>query len=46
MSAEDMADIAEGVARAGSLIILGIGGYDELQKAIDAGAPVVKMVKP
>jgi len=39
-------DIAQGVANAGSLIMLGIGGSTELQRAIDTGAPVVKMVKP
>lgn len=46
MSEDDMAGIATGVSRAGSLIMLGIGGSDELQKAIDTGARVVKMVKP
>lgn len=46
MSETDMADIARGVASAGSFIILGIGGSAELQGAIDTGAPVVKMVKP
>jgi 4-hydroxymandelate oxidase len=46
MSEESLAEIAKGVFDAGSLIILGIGGSSELQKAIDTGAPVVKMVKP
>jgi len=41
-----LTDIAQGVSRAGSLMMLGIGGSDELQSAIDTGAPVVKIVKP
>ena len=46
MSETDIADIARGVASAGSLIMLGIGGSSELQGAIDTGAPVIKIVKP
>ena len=46
MSEDDMSSIAAGVSKAGSLIMLGIGGTEELQKAIDTGARVVKMVKP
>ena len=46
MSESDMAGIAKGVANAGSLIMLGIGGSADLQSAIDTGAPVVKIVKP
>jgi len=42
----DLAEIAKGVSKAGALMMLGIGGSHELQGAIDAGAPVVKMVKP
>jgi isopentenyl diphosphate isomerase/L-lactate dehydrogenase-like FMN-dependent dehydrogenase len=46
MSETDLADIARGVAAAGAMMMLGIGGSRELQQAIDTGAPVVKMVKP
>ena len=46
MSETSLAEIARGVADAGSLIMLGIGGSSDLQSAIDTGAPVVKMVKP
>jgi isopentenyl diphosphate isomerase/L-lactate dehydrogenase-like FMN-dependent dehydrogenase len=46
MAETDIADIARGVGNAGSLIMLGIGGSQELQSAIDTGAPVVKIVKP
>ncbi|HEY9594762.1 MAG TPA: alpha-hydroxy-acid oxidizing protein [Spirochaetia bacterium] len=46
LSDEALADIARGVKNAGSLLMLGIGGSDELQSAIDTGVPVVKIVKP
>lgn len=46
MSETSLAEIAQGIANAGSLIILGIGGSHELQSAIETGASVVKMVKP
>lgn len=46
MSETDLTDIARGVAAAGAMMMLGIGGSRELQEAIDTGAPVVKMVKP
>lgn len=46
MSEADLTDIAKGVAAAGAMMMLGIGGSRELQEAIDTGAPVVKMVKP
>ncbi|OPY87572.1 MAG: L-lactate dehydrogenase (cytochrome) [Smithella sp. PtaU1.Bin162] len=39
-------DVATGIAKAGSLMMLGLGGSDELQKVIDTGAPVIKIVKP
>ncbi|MFC2045712.1 alpha-hydroxy acid oxidase [Chloroflexota bacterium] len=39
-------DIANGVKNAGSLLMLGIGGSDELQRAVDTGVPVVKIIKP
>jgi isopentenyl diphosphate isomerase/L-lactate dehydrogenase-like FMN-dependent dehydrogenase len=42
----DLAEIAQGVSKAGALMMLGIGGSHELQRAIDTGGPVVKMVKP
>jgi len=41
-----LADIARGLAQAGSLMMLGIGGSADLQTAIDTGVPVVKIVKP
>ena len=46
MSDDDLAEIALGVGNAGALMMLGIGGSNELQGAIDTGAPVVKIVKP
>ena len=46
MPESSLAEIAAGIGAAGSFIILGIGGYAELQGAIDTGAPVVKMIKP
>ncbi|MFW6055783.1 MAG: alpha-hydroxy-acid oxidizing protein [Chloroflexota bacterium] len=39
-------ECARGLKAAGSMLTLGIGGSDELQKAIDTGVPVVKFVKP
>ena len=41
-----LVDIAVGVRNAGSLLMLGIGGSEELQRAIDTGVPVVKIIKP
>ncbi len=41
-----LVDIAKGVANAGSLMMLGIGGSAELQNVIDTGVPAVKIVKP
>ncbi len=46
LSGAGIIDIARGVASAGALMLLGIGGSEELQSAIDTGAPVVKIVKP
>ena len=46
VSDDGLAAIAKGVHRAGALMMLGIGGSSELQKSIDLGAKVVKMVKP
>ena len=39
-------DCARGLKAAGSMMMLGIGGSEELQKAIDTGVPVAKIVKP
>jgi len=39
-------ECARGLKAAGALLTLGIGGSDELQKAIDTGVPVAKIVKP
>jgi 4-hydroxymandelate oxidase len=39
-------EIARGLKAAGSVLTLGIGGSDEMQKAIDTGVPVAKIVKP
>jgi len=46
VSDEGLVEIAKGVHQAGGLMMLGIGGSSELQKSIDIGAKVVKMVKP
>ncbi len=46
LSSTTLADIADGLKRAGSLLMLGIGGSDELQCAIDSGVPVAKIIKP
>jgi len=46
MSDEGLVEIARGVHQAGGLMMLGIGGSSELQKSIDLGAKVVKMIKP
>ena len=45
-SDENLVEIAKGMHQAGGLMMLGIGGSNELQKSIDLGANVVKMVKP
>ena len=37
---------ARGLKAAGAFLTLGIGGSDEMQKAIDTGVPVAKIVKP
>ncbi|MBI2849442.1 MAG: alpha-hydroxy-acid oxidizing protein [Chloroflexi bacterium] len=46
LSDEEMVDLVRGMGKSGSMMILGIGGSELLQSAIDTGAPVVKMVKP
>ena len=46
MSETGMADIAKGMADAGSLIMLGIVNSADFQAVIDTGAPVVRIVKP
>lgn len=39
-------ETARGLKAAGAMLTLGIGGSDEMQKAIDTGVPVAKFVKP
>lgn len=39
-------EVGTGVAKAGSFMMIGLGGSDELQQAIDSGAPVIKIIKP
>jgi len=39
-------EAARGLKAAGAVLTLGIGGSDEMQKAIDTGVPVAKIVKP
>jgi isopentenyl diphosphate isomerase/L-lactate dehydrogenase-like FMN-dependent dehydrogenase len=46
MTDADLVDIARGLAKAGSMLVLGIGGSEVMQSCIDTGVPVVKMVKP
>ena len=46
LSDDEMVDLVRGMGQAGSMMILGIGGSELLQSAIDTGTPVVKMVKP
>ncbi|MBW1945206.1 MAG: alpha-hydroxy-acid oxidizing protein [Deltaproteobacteria bacterium] len=46
MADDGLVEIARGVHQAGALMMLGIGGSSELQKSIDLGAKVVKMIKP
>ena len=46
MSDPDMIEAVRGVGKAGSVMMLGIGGSELLQSAIDTGTPIVKMVKP
>ncbi len=46
LSDDEMVDIVRGMGKAGSMMMLGMGGSDMLQSAIDTGAPVVKIVKP
>ena len=46
MTDTDLVDIARGQAKAGSMLVLGIGGSEVMRSCIDTGVPVVKMVKP
>ncbi len=46
MDEKALPEIARGIAEAGSFMMLGIGGSQELQAAIETGAPVVKIIKP
>jgi len=46
LSDDEMTDLVRGMGNAGSIMMLGIGGSELLQSAIDTGTPVAKMVKP
>jgi 4-hydroxymandelate oxidase len=46
LSDKEMVDLVRGIGQGGSMMMLGMGGSDMLQRAIDTGAPVVKIVKP
>jgi 4-hydroxymandelate oxidase len=41
-----ISEIAQGIAKSGSFMLLGIGNSQEMQSAIDSGAPVIKIIKP
>lgn len=43
---DPLVKIAQGVKKAGSMMWLGMGSEEELEKVIAVGAPVVKIVKP
>jgi len=43
---DEFIDLVRGMGNAGSMMMLGIGGSEILQSAIDTGTPVVKVVKP
>jgi 4-hydroxymandelate oxidase len=43
---EEMGELVRGMGRGGGMMMLGMGGSDMLQRAIDTGTPVVKIVKP
>lgn len=46
VSQDAFSEIGLGLKNAGSMIMLGIGGTNELQSTIDTGVPVIKIVKP
>jgi hypothetical protein len=46
LSDEDMGELVRGMGRAGAMMMLGMGGSDMVQRAVDTGTPVVKIVKP
>jgi 4-hydroxymandelate oxidase len=46
LSEDGLVEIAKGVAQAGGLMMFGIGGSGEMQRSIDLGVKVVKIVKP
>ena len=46
LSDEEMGELVRGMGQGGAMMMLGMGGSDMLQRAIDTGAPVVKIVKP
>jgi 4-hydroxymandelate oxidase len=41
-----LSEIARGVKNAGSLMMLGIGGASDMKEAVEAGVPVIKIIKP
>jgi len=45
-SDDEMVDLIRGIGKAGSIMMLGIGGSEILQSAIDTGTPTIKIVKP
>jgi len=46
LSDDEMVDLVRGIGKAGSMMMVGIGGSEILESAIDTGTPVVKVVKP
>ncbi len=46
LSDEEMGELVRGMGRGGAMMMLGMGGSDMLQRAVDTGTPVVKIVKP
>jgi 4-hydroxymandelate oxidase len=46
MDETTLPEIAKGIANAGAFIMHGVGGNVDLRAMIDAGAPVIKIIKP
>lgn len=46
LSETALEEISRGLKSAGAVMTLGIGGSDDVQKAVDTGVPVIKFVKP
>ena len=46
LSETALEESARGLKAAGGMMTLGIGGSDDVQKAVDIGVPVAKIVKP